>query len=538
MSASRLDLFCVTLSAAVLSGISAAGALPPPTRSAAQVAPKPTHCVAWVPPKPTHCAAWVAASTAAEPPLPSGLEDQKKEKKKPPADEPALPGGLEDHAEPKLPGGLEKDEEPKLPTGLTKPTGPKPQPKPKKDLKWLDLTGFWEVRGGVRTQHDPYQRSASLGETRLQLEWEKTFANLTFKLVGDLLCDPVLGHHTVDLEDGQGLFDLRQANVLFTPVSFMDVKLGRQILTWGTGDLVFINDLFPKDWPSFLIGRDVEYLKAPSDALKISLFSDVVNVDLVYTPRFDPDRFIRGRRISYFSPMLGRRAGRDAVIRADIPNEWFDDSEWAVRIRRKLGPTELAAYGYWGYWKSPAGMNPLTGRSIFPRLSVYGASVRSQVGKGIGNVEAGYYDSRQDADGDNPFVNNSELRLLVGYERDLPEIASDLTVAAQYYVEWMIAHEAYRRALPAGVPRAHEIRQVVTLRVTKKLMNQNLTLSLFAFYSPSGDDMYLRPNVQYKIDDHWTVEIGGNVFVGSHRHTFFGQFERDTNLYCSLRYGF
>ncbi|MFW6031595.1 MAG: hypothetical protein ACOC9T_03300, partial [Myxococcota bacterium] len=32
----------------------------------------------------------------------------------------------------------------------------------------------------------------------------------------------------------------------------------------GTGDLVFLNDLFPKDWRSFLLGRDLDYLKAPS----------------------------------------------------------------------------------------------------------------------------------------------------------------------------------------------------------------------------------------------------------------------------------
>ena len=496
------------------------------------------------------CAALSAAllfsaspAVAGAPPLPPGLDD---EKGKPPSDAPPLPPGLGDDKKkppasdaPPLPGGLDTDEGPKLPPGLDAPPPDKPKPKAKpKDLKWLGLTGFWEVRGGVRTQHDSHQRQAGLGETRLQLEWEKTLRKLTFKLVGDLRYDAVVDHHTVDLEDGAGLFDLRQANVLFSPVSFMDVKVGRQVLTWGTGDLVFINDLFPKDWRSFLIGRDVEYLKAPSDALKISAFSDLANVDLVYTPRFDADRFITGRRISYFNAALDRRSGRDAVVRADVPNEWFDDAEWALRIRRKVGPTELAAYGYWGYWKSPAGMNPRTGRATFPRLSVYGASARSQVGKGIGNIEAGYYDSRQDADGDDPFVNNGELRFLIGYERDLPEIARDLTVAAQYYVEWMTDYGAYRRTLPAPARRAHEVRQVVTVRLTKKLLSQNLTLSLFAFYSPSDDDAYLRPNVQYKIDDHWTAEIGGNVFIGANSDTFFGQFERNTNVYCSLRYGF
>ena len=50
------------------------------------------------------------------------------------------------------------------------------------------------------------------------------------------------------------------------------------------GDLLFINDLFPKDWVSFFVGRDDEYLKAPSDSLKASFFNELFNLDFVYTP--------------------------------------------------------------------------------------------------------------------------------------------------------------------------------------------------------------------------------------------------------------
>ncbi|MFW6133509.1 MAG: hypothetical protein ACOC8F_06390, partial [Planctomycetota bacterium] len=76
------------------------------------------------------------------------------------------------------------------------------------------------------------------------------------------------------------------------------------------------------------------------------------------------------------------------------------------------------------------------------------------------------------------------------------------------------------------------------LRLTKKLMNQNLILSLFTFYSPSDSDAYLRPKVTYKISDHWTVEAGGNVLFGAHDHTLFGQLRRNTNVYAALRYAF
>jgi len=135
-------------------------------------------------------------------------------------------------------------------------------------------------------------------------------------------------------------------------------------------------------------------------------------------------------------------------------------------------------------------------------------------------------------------VANSQLRLLAGYEQDLPAVARDLTVSGQYYVEWMMDYGAYVRARPPGAPQADRARQVVTVRVRKLLMNQNLTLSLFAYYSPTDSDAYLRPRASYKIDDHWTVELGGNVFFGAREHTFFAQFRDNSNVYAALRYGF
>ncbi len=472
-----------------------------------------------------------AIADEADPDLPAGLDA--------PADEdagPGLPDGLED--EPDSPGGL--DDEPDLPNGIDDPES---QPGGEGEaplVGWLELTGFWEVRAGVRTQHDPHERQASIGETRLQLEWERSAFDdaVTGKVVADVLYDAVLDRHRVDLDRGRGLFDLREANAAFSPADWMDVKIGRQIATWGTGDLVFLNDLFPKDWRSFLAGRDVEYLKAPSDAVRASVFNAAANIALIYTPRFDADRYIRGERLSFYNPATGRRTGRDAVIDAEEPRDCFGDHEIALRVYRTISGYEVAGYGYHGFWKSPAGQNHANGKVTFPDLSVYGGSLRGPVGRGIGNVEMAYYDSRDDADGDDPMVRNSEWRMLAGYTQDVPEIAKDLTVGVQYYLEWMTDHADYRQSLPAGASPADRCRHVVTTRITKLMMNQNLTASLFVFYSPSDSDAYFRPNVQYRLDDHWTVEFGANVFVGADNHTFFGQFANNTNVYGALRYGF
>jgi len=444
----------------------------------------------------------------------------------------------DDEEEPALPSGLgdQDDDEPPVPAGLGETTSDEPVVVESAGRSLpFELRGFADIRGGMRVRSDPDLERPTLGEARLQLEVERSWTplSLTARVAGDLLFDPVVGDYELHLETGSGAVDLREANVVASPLEALDVKVGRQILTWGTGDLVFINDLFPKDWTAFLVGRDIEYLKAPSDAVKLSGFHELVNLDFAYTPVFDADRFPDRRRLSSWDPTQGRIAGADDQVPTVRPDRWFRDSEWAVRAHRRLGLFELAAYGYWGFWKSPAGADPGSGSATFPALSVYGASIRAPLGRGIANVEAGYCDSRDDRTGDDPLVRNDEVRALVGYER---ELRPNVTLGAQYYVEWMLDYEGYRAGIPAGSPTADEVRHVLTTRLTWLSRSQTVMSSLFVFVSPSDGDAYLIPQVTYQVDDHWRLQAGANVFLGREDHTFFGQFENNTNVYAAARY--
>jgi hypothetical protein len=250
------------------------------------------------------------------------------------------------------------------------------------------------------------------------------------------------------------------------------MKIGRQILTWGTGDLLFINDLFPKDWNSFLLGRDEEYLKAPSDAIYASFFPAIGSFDLAYMPRMDADRYIDGTRVSYWNPLEQSISGTD--IDAERRDEWFRDDEISARFYRPFLSYEGALYAYHGFWKSPQGVDPAVMNNYFPELNSVGASVQGALGSGLINAEAGYYDSSEDRSGTNPFIPNSEVRFLTGYER---EVARNLTAGLQYYLEWMQDYEDYLAGLPITDTARDEVRHVLTLRLTQMLMNQNLILT-------------------------------------------------------------
>ena len=394
------------------------------------------------------------------------------------------------------------------------------------DQYQTDLASFFEVRNGYRVDRDQDEKDASIAEARWQVDLSRDFSGATLKLKTDFVGD---------LVEEEVKAELRELNIAFSPHEVVDVKAGRQILTWGTGDLVFINDLFTKDWESFFNGRDTEYLKAPSDAVKASIFFDIADLDLVYVPVFNNSKFIDGTRLSYWNNLNGQIGDRSLTVQAEDRVSVGSDSEYAARLSHNFGSLETALYFFSGFWKTPEGVNGQTFDLIYPRLSVYGLSVRAPLLGGIGNLETGYYDSRQDREGSDPFVRNSEIRFLSGFEH---ELGPDFTGAFQYYLEWKQDYDAYEQNLPATMKKADEYRHLLTLRLTKLLMNQNLTLSLFTYYSPSDQDAYLRPKVNYKINDQWTVEAGGNIFTGADDHTFFGQFEDNTNLYTSLRWSY
>jgi hypothetical protein len=430
-------------------------------------------------------------------------------------EEPALPPGLGEPEEPTLPPGLDGDD--------AEAEAPEPKRKRLADRLPEGLHGFVEARAGPRIHSDPaHSKDFTLGEIRLQAAYDRAWKRLSLDAKGDLTLDAVL--EEVDT-------DLRVLRLSFRPAGPVDLQVGRQIITWGTGDLLFINDLFPKDWQSFFVGRDEDYLKAPSNSLRVGWFAGKVSVDLVYTPEFEPDRYIRGERISFWDPARGELRGDDERLAVEEPHGVFRDDEIAARVYGNVGSYELAGYAYTGFWKSPGGFDPVTMQSTFPALDVWGASVRGPLGRGIGNVEVGYYDSRDD-DGRDPFVNNSEARLLVGYEL---ELARELTGGVQYYLEHMLDHDRYVGNLPDGEPR-DENRHVLTARITKLLKGQTLIPSVFLYYSPSDRDGYLRPKLVWKRSDHQIVEFGANVFFGEDDFTFFGQFENSSNVYGSIRF--
>jgi hypothetical protein len=265
-----------------------------------------------------------------------------------------------------------------------------------------------------------------------------------------------------------------------------------------------------------------------------------VNLDLVWTPAFEPDRYITGERLSYFNPFTGQIESENSLgtaIDAPLPEKTWENGEFAGRMFKTVGGWELALYGYYGFWKRPLGAGFTDDNTPYPTftgLGVYGGSVRGNLFGGIGNVEGSYYDSYDDRDGDDPFTPNSQVRGLAAYER---ELRANLTMGLQYYAEYTLEYDKLIDASPTPEWEQAETRHLLTARLTQRLKQATWILSLFTYWSPNEEDGYVRPVVTHKWSDAVSISGGANVMWGED-HTFFGQLENNNNVYLRLRYSF
>jgi hypothetical protein len=382
------------------------------------------------------------------------------------------------------------------------------------DKQSIQVNGFFlgNYTGRITDEHPGDKEGGDflLEEERIRLEF-LTRAEPSSSLIinGDILHDSMTKESSINIREAY--LNHSSGNINY--------RLGRQIITWGVGDLIFINDIFPKDFNSFFSGRPMDYLKIGVDALKMHLSSDIASGEIVVMPFFEPDNLPSEKRFIYpFQSDLKKKINK--------PTPSYNNMELAVRLYKYFMETDISVYSYRGFYHQPAfhsDSTEITG--FFPHLSVYGLSGQRNLLNGVGSLELGYYDSQDDRKGDDPAIPNSKYKILMGYQQ---EVLTDFTLGLQYYREEIVQDS----------DSAEQNRDLVTLRLTRFLNYQIWRLSLFAFYSLSDKDYLAIPEILYKISDQFSITTGANIFGGERETTFFGYLDKNDNIYINIRFDF
>ncbi|MDT8447810.1 MAG: hypothetical protein RRB13_13045 [bacterium] len=424
-------------------------------------------------------------------------------------------------------------------------------------------TGFlsWE-QGGHFGEPSENERQRVLDQTRFRLKTSKSTEVGKLDLKLDFVDDGVLN---------EAYLDLREGRITTTPFSWMDLSVGKQVNTWGVGDMLFINDLFPKNWMAMFLGKDMEFMKDPANSARVSTYLGPVTFDLVYHPQFAPDTTPNGCVFAVYNPnslldasqpaLAGNAGACGSPPAASLRDGQYDHDEIAGRLKANLGGFELALYGYHGFYKNPRGMElsvdssgAMSLAAIYPRLSVQGASLEGQLGPGIMNFEAGNYDSLDDPDGTQALIENGALKGLIGYRMDF---SAHFSAGIQVYQETMKEYAAYEQSIvsmyqsmglseamaeaqPGYIYRKEEQHQTYTLRLTFKAQQETLWINFFGYQRPQDRDGFYKLDLTKRASNALSMTFGVNLFEGDvhYQDRDFGMLAAEDNAFLRLTYNY
>lgn len=411
-------------------------------------------------------------------------------------------------------------------------------------LGW-SFSGFVEIEQGMNVGDKGVQDEYSYGSDyvlanrKFRLQSLRPFRNGGFFSKLDFYHDEVT--HDSDV-------DIRELRLQYRLTDWLDLSMGRQVSTWGVADMLFINDLFPKNWQANFQGRDMEMLKDPSNTLRLTSYFNNWTLDFVYTPEFTPDTVPTGCRFGVYDPnssqVVVNKSSCGDYHPLDENGKKLEEDEIALSLKRRVLSQDMALYFYDGFYKSPKGIRSDNGvfKGFHPKLRVYGISSEGQIGNGIFSFESGYYDSLDDKEGDNFLIENSKVKYLVGYRFDL---SAKLSLGFQWYMEQLLDYDRYEESIQQMNSslyqyRRKEFQNTFTTRITYKTMQDTLVYSLFTYIRPQDEDSLTKFEVSKKITDSFKIVGGINIFSGkeNYRDREFGMLKNDDNAFIRINFSF
>ena len=186
--------------------------------------------------------------------------------------------------------------------------------------------------------------------------------------------------------------ELREAYFQISPLSFMDLKLGRQIMIWGTADSLSVVDVLnPRDnrVPGLI---DVEDARLPLNALKVDFYSGNWNLSAVAIPdiRFgkNPDY---GSEYYFYSIPDNFSAENNILPKEEIPESGTENAEYGVSFQGNFSGWDWMLYHADFYNDQPRvvfapGLE--TKSRVHDRLKLYGTGISLVSGSWLWKAEA------------------------------------------------------------------------------------------------------------------------------------------------------
>jgi len=264
------------------------------------------------------------------------------------------------------------------------------------------------------TEYHPDWRGLRRLRSFLQLTWERKFLESTRvyvqgKIILEGRPDPLSAiARTVLADKNQEAFDeyqeglseteLREAYLQTSLADFMDLKLGKQIITWGMADTLGVLDVLnPRDnrVPGLV---DVEDARIPLNASRANFFIGDWNLSLVVIHEI---RFSKspGYGSEFYAYPLPENFGSELNLFPEekVPSSGGDNSEYGLALKAAFSGWDLSlnhadyfddqARTVWELKQTPLGTELKPKSRVHDRLRLSGAGISVVVGSWLWKME-------------------------------------------------------------------------------------------------------------------------------------------------------
>ena len=376
----------------------------------------------------------------------------------------------------------------------------------------LSLEGFADVYGAARFDDSEYNALRTRLRQSISAQYDRSY------LFASLNAEK---NHVIKEKSG---IELREAYLEYTADSW-DMRVGRQIISWGKADGIQITDIIcPGDYTEY-ITRDFDDIRMPVDAVQFRLLPLWGSFEAIWLPTFEPAVLPSGD-----SPW---KVGKVSEIEAIEPEKNLENSEVAGKLSIFAPGFDIAVSAFYTWDDQPAYHRIESGDSVsweprFHRLQFYGLELTKPVGKFVLRGETAFYTGKRLTDQSAP-DRVTEKELLKGMLGTDWYPNADWTLSAQVACDWI---PDYTDGLDD-----EEYESLGTLRISRNFLRETLEVSNMAYYSFTERDFYDQIKVDYEISDGLHALAGVDLFGGNEDGDF-GQYEDNSQAWLKIKYSY
>ena len=381
----------------------------------------------------------------------------------------------------------------------------------------LQLNGFVDSYHALQAEY-PHKIMSS--RTRLRLEMRANYGEAS------LFSSVNLAYNSL-IKDQSGAF-LREAYFDYAG-KYLEVKAGRQIITWGVADGLRLTDLIsPMDYTEFM-ANDYDDIRVPVNAINLKYPGESFSAELVFVPV--PEYFVMpsGEDNPWTMPV-------PAGVSMDLsgtPEKRLKNSEVGGRLRFFLENLDFSLTALRTFNKSPitvAGFDPVAKsaviKGVYEPMNVVGGDVSIPAGELVIRGEvAAYFGEPIALKNSMDYWHRSSFNALIGIDW---YAGDNWTIMAQYMHKAIMDYQS--------VLGTEQNTSMITARISKELLNNTLKLSVYGMFDVDNVGFYVRPAADYLLNDQITISLGADL-LGGRRGTF-KTYRKNTQMWVKGKFYF